>query len=47
VLIVLAWIGEFSYDALMIVVGTILVITTAESVLQWRQRRVQATKQLG
>lgn len=45
VMVVLAWIGRFSYDALMIVIVTVLVSTTIESAVRWFARRSGAKQQ--
>lgn len=47
VLVVLAWVGRFSYDAVTIVVVTVLVSTTVESALRWFARRSAAKRQSG
>jgi hypothetical protein len=47
VMVALAWIGRFSYDAVMIVVVTVLVSTTVESALRWFARRAAAKRQAG
>lgn len=44
VVVVLAWAGRFDYDALMIVIVTVLVSTTVESVVRWSGRRADATR---
>jgi hypothetical protein len=47
VLVVLAWIRLFSYDALMIVIATVVVSTTVESIVRWYQRRSQTKGNAG
>ena len=47
VMVVIAWTGRFSYDALMIVVVTVVVSTTVDSVGRWSTRRAEAKRQAG